>query len=147
MKKTTIFIIAVVYLLSIYVVTLFGMKIKVDQFEIYVEKIEITTYDTIDIDNVKRKSLVWNDNTENTFFVDYSYSPKNATQSDKVKFSIVCDKETAIIDGEEKQVPIAMITDFGKVVFNYPGLATITVFVPGGFRASDTLRVSCRKVS
>ena len=147
MKKSTIFIIAVIYLLSIYVVTLFGMKIKVDQFEIPVQKIEITTYDTIDYDNVKRKSLVWNDNTENTFFIDYSYSPKNATHSDKIKFSITCENETVNVDGEEKQIPIAEITQFGQIVFNFQGFAEVRIFVADGSGCNDILRVTCRKLN
>lgn len=141
MKKTTIFIIAVVYLLSIYVVTLFGMKIKVDQFEILMEKIEITTYDEIDIKGVKTKNIEFNETVEYTSFqLDYTYSPTNATHSDKVKFVISGNIKKK--DGQE--ITIATVTDFGKVIFTNPGTVTVKILVSDGSGVNDTIRVTCR---
>lgn len=144
MKKSTIFIIAVIYLLSIYVVTLFGMKIKVDQFEILMEKIEITTYDEKDIKGIKTKNIVFDENVEYTSFqLDYTYSPTNATHPDQVKFIISGNIKKK--NGEE--VTIASVTSFGKVIFTNPGTVTVKILVSDGSGVNDTIRISCNAKS
>ena len=45
MKKSVIFLIGIIYIMSIVVVTFFGLQPGVDQFQIYLDNITITTYD------------------------------------------------------------------------------------------------------
>ena len=47
MRKSVIFIISVIYIVSIVAVTFFGMKIRTDQFQIYITNLQITSYDQI----------------------------------------------------------------------------------------------------
>ena len=47
MRKSVIFIISIIYVVSIVVVTFFGMKIRMEQFPIIFDTISITSYDEI----------------------------------------------------------------------------------------------------
>lgn len=142
MKKSVIFTISIIYLLSIFIVTMFGMKIKVDQFEIYMSDLQITNYDKIDKKGNKVKTIYMDDNVGYvTFQVEYEYKPENASYPDKIKFLLR--NNTRILDGQE--VEIATVTDYGTVAFTRVGSVTLKVYATDGSSKEDYISVSCRK--
>ncbi len=142
MKKSVIFIISVIYLLSIFIVTLFGMKIKVDQFEIYMSDLQITNYDKIDKKGNKVTTVYMDENVGvATFLVEYEYKPENASYPDKIKFLLR--NNIKIVDGQE--VNIATITDYGMVAFTRVGTVTVKVYAADGSNKEDYISISCRK--
>lgn len=141
MKKSVIFTISVIYLLSIFIVTLFGMKIKIDQFAIYMTDLQITSYDRISIKGVKTKNLDWDElKGYSEFQIEYEYKPDNATYPDKIKFALT--DHIKVRDGAEVQ--IATITSFGKVVFTSIGTVRVKVYATDGSAKEDTIQISCR---
>ncbi len=141
MKKSVIFTISIIYALSIFIVTLFGMKMKVDQFVIYMDKLEITSYDKISVKGVKQKTVYLGEHDEYVAFqLEYEYTPDNATYPDKIEFLLK--DEVKIRDGEE--ITIATITSFGKVVFTAIGTVTVKVYAGDGSVLEDVIQISCR---
>ena len=60
MKKSVIFLIAVLYLISIVVVSFFGLQISVDQFQVYMTSLSITSYDQL-VNQNKYLTINFND--------------------------------------------------------------------------------------
>lgn len=141
MRKSVIFTISIIYALSIFVVTLFGMKMKVDQFVIYMDKLEITSYDKISVKGIKQKTVYLGENDEYVAFqLEYEYTPDNATYPDKIEFLLKDEVKTR--NGEE--ITIATITSFGKVVFTAIGTVTVKVYAGDGSVLEDVIQISCR---
>lgn len=128
-------------MLSIFVVTLFGMKMKIDQFVIYMDNLEITSYDKVSAKGVKQKT-VYMDELKGyaEFQIEYEYSPDNATYPDKIEFLL---KDQVKIRGGE-EITIATITAFGKVVFTAIGTVTVKVYAGDGSVLEDIIQISCR---
>ena len=89
MNKSVIFFIAVIYVVSIVVVTFFGLAINMDQFNVYMNKIEITSYDQI-YNGDKWLTIKFDeqDADNNSVFVDYITGPDNATHPEKISFTL-----------------------------------------------------------
>lgn len=140
MKKSVIFIICVIYGLSIFIVTLFGMKIKVDQFEIYMTDLTITSYDSESKKGIKLKTIYKDETQESVKFrIEYEYKPENASYPNKIKFSISDNVKKK--DGEE--VVVAQISSLGIVEFFAVGTVTVRVYATDGSNQSDTLEITC----
>ena len=142
MRKSVIFIISIIYILSIVAVTFFGMKIRMDQFQIYLTKIEITSYDQM-VGNNKYLRLEFNELGETSTFITYKYEPSNATNPDMVEFRL--DNVPTYIDeedGEEK--PCAIITNMGELLFYKRANVRVTVLTRDGSSLQDSVLVRCR---
>lgn len=144
MKKTIIFLLIAIYAISIVVVTFFGMSIRMDQFKIYMDKIEITTYDTIRRDGIKQKNVVFDETFLSegyvSLFIDYITGPENASNPEKVEFVLVGD--TYEEDGETKYY--AKIYPTGELVLYKPCNITVTVRTADGSELSDSLYVKSK---
>lgn len=147
MKKSVIFIISVIYLLSIFIVTLFGMKIKVDQFVVYMSDLQITNYDKINKKGNKVKTLYLESGQEAiSFFIEYEYQPENISYPEKVKFSLSGQVQIfANESGEPEEIEIATVDAKGWVVFTHIGEVTAKVYATDGSGKSDTMILSCLK--
>lgn len=144
MKKSVIFMITVIYLMSIFIVTLFGMKIRVDQFVIYMSDLQITNYDKIDKKGNKVAYIYIDDYEEySTFQVKYEYKPENISYPDKIKFLIR--DNVKVLNGEE--ITIATITEFGKVAFTRNGSVQVKVYATDGSGKTDYITITCLKKS
>lgn len=139
MKKSVIFTIAIIYLMSIFIVTLFGMQISVDQFEIYISSLQITNYDEI-VGGKKYKTIYMDEDTHMAEFqVEYDFAPKNASYPEKIKF--ILKDEVKYKDGEP--ITIANMTKFGQVAFRYTGVVTVQVYTTDGSSKLDTIVIMC----
>ena len=88
MRKSVLFLIGIVFIVSIVVVTFFGMKISFDQFKIYINEIEITNFDR-EIRGNKYKTVYFNE-TEGftTIFIEYKIGPVDASDPDAISFTL-----------------------------------------------------------
>jgi len=139
MRKSVIFLIGIIYLVSIVAVTFFGMQIAVDQFKVYMTKIEITNYQRI-IDDEKYIIVAYDDVQGYTsVFVDYETGPDNASNPEKIAFRI---SGNEFIDGENRTV-YATVTEQGEVTFTRPGHVVVTVLTEDGSHLSDFVNIMC----
>ncbi len=142
MRKSVVFLLGAIYLVSIVVVTFFGMQAKMDQFQIYMTKIEITSYDNISQGN-KYKFITY-DETEGfcSTFITYTYEPSSATFPERVSFSLVGNTYTDETTGETKYY--ATISTSGELVFYKRKAVTVTITTTDGSKLSDSVMVICR---
>lgn len=140
MKKSVIFLIGVIYILSIVVVSFFGMQPGIDQFQVYMTDIEITNYTTI-INDEKYISLAY-DEIEGITRVDleYSYAPDNASYPDRVRYSIT---GNTYKDSDGNIVTYATVSNTGRVEFLEPGMVTVTITATDGSKVSDSVKIIC----
>ena len=140
MKKSVIFLIGVIYVLSIVVVSFFGMQPAVDQFKVYMTDIEITNYTTI-ANGEKYITLDYNE-IEGITRVDleYSYSPDNASYPNSVKYTIT---GNTYKDSKGDVVTFATVSSTGSVEFLEPGIVTVTITATDGSKVSDSVKIIC----
>ena len=140
MKKSVIFLIGVIYVLSIVVVSFFGMQPAVDQFKVYMTNIEITNYTTI-ANGEKYITLDYNE-IEGITRVDleYSYSPDNASYPNSVKYTIT---GNTYKDSKGDVVTFATVSSTGSVEFLEPGIVTVTITATDGSKVSDSVKIIC----
>ncbi len=141
MKKSVIFLISIIYLVSIVVVTFFGMKINIDQFEIYMANIEITTYTGINNQGTKFLRLNLNDEGYASAIIEYNYGPDNATHPDRVEFSLTGNKGIDKETGEEKTY--AKISNTGELLIYNPCAFYVILTTSDGSALKDELYVRC----
>ena len=141
MKKSVIFLIAIIYLVSIVIVTFFGMQIAIDQFKVYMTRIEITNeYKMID----DEKYIIIKFDTVQGYtsiFIDYETAPDNASNPEKISFRI---SGNEYVDSEGNVTIYATVTDNGEVTFTRPGQVVVTVSTEDGSRLSDSVNILCR---
>lgn len=141
MRKSVVFLLGAIYVVSIVVVTFFGMQAKMDQFQIYMTSIEITSYDQIVRGN-KYLNMTYNE-TEgySSIFITYTYNPNNATFPEKVSFSLV---GNTYEDEEGNTQFYATISPMGELVFYKRKAVTVTITTTDGSKLSDSVMVICR---
>lgn len=141
MRKSVLFLIGIVFVISIVVVTFFGMKISFDQFKIYINEIEITNYDR-EIRGNKYKTVYYNQ-TEGytTLFIEYKIGPENASDPDAISFTLT--NNTYEDENGETQY-YAEISSSGELVFYKPKAVTVTITATDGSGKSDTMVVTCK---
>lgn len=142
MKKSVFFIIGIVYLMSVVVVTFFGMKINIDQFTKLLTKIEITNYSEI-IGNTKYIFFDFDELRENTVKIEYTYAPENADYPDKVSFYISENPDNIKPSANQENPSMLPFMNMNEVVFTAPGTATIVVRAQDGSGCSDMVTVIC----
>lgn len=141
MNKSVIFFIAVIYVVSIVVVTFFGLAINMDQFNVYMNKIEITSYDQI-YDGNKWLTIKFDeqDADNNSVFIDYITGPDNATHPEKISFTL---SNNTFTDSNGEVKVFAEVTANGEVVFYARRLVTLTIRTLDGSNLSDSLVINC----
>lgn len=141
MRKSVIFVIAIIYIVSMVIVTFFGLRTRVDQFTIYFTSISITNYDTIVQD--QKYKIVEFDETEGytSTFITYEYAPKNVSYSDMVKFVL---SNNTIKDETGKDIVCAEISSFGELVIYRRKAVTVTIMTTDGSAMQDNIIVICK---
>lgn len=100
MKKSSLFIAIVSFLLSVLLVSMLGGAIKDDQFKVYISEVEILTYDIVfegeGGSKTKFKEVDFDEASgETKIAIDYRIAPEeDATNSNAYEF--------AIVDGNEQ---------------------------------------------
>lgn len=141
MRKSVLFFIGIIYIVSIVVVTFFGMRAKMDQFQIYVSNISITSFDQ-EFEGMKYLTVNFND-TEGyaSVFITYNYAPEDATFPDRVRFSLV---DNTYVDAGGETHYYAEISATGELVFYARKAVKVTITTADGSKLSDSVTVICR---
>ncbi len=141
MKKSVIFLIAVIYLVSIVVVTFFGLQVSIDQFQVYMNSVNIKTYSQM-VNNNKYLFVDF-DQTEGytSVFIEYEYAPSNASYPERVNFSLV---DNTYEDENGQMQYYAEVSANGEVVFY--GRKTVRLFLTttDGSKLTDSVIIVCR---
>ncbi len=140
MKKSVIFLIGILYIVSIVVVTFFGLQPSIDQFQIYMNSISISNYDSI-ISGRKYIFLEY-DEVEgySSVTIEYEYGPTNASYPDRVSFTLT---GNTITDAEGNTITYAVVNNYGEVVFTSRGTVRLTITTADGSRLSDVVTIRC----
>lgn len=141
MKKSVIFFIAVIYIISIVVVTFFGLTVNMEQFTIYMNRLEITSYSSI-TSGEKYAFLAFDDSDSdnNSIFVDYITGPDNATYPERIKFSLV---NATYTDSEGNVTVFAEVHQNGEVVFYQRRTVRVVITTTDGSNLTDTMTIRC----
>ncbi len=147
MKKSSIFIMIVVFAVSIVVVTFFGMAISMDQFKVYMTSIEITNESTAMYDPQGNKVMDMimipfdKANTWTSIIIDYHCEPENATEKNAVRFYLSNDTYT---DPETGEVTVyADVRWNGEVVFYTTAVVKVYVTTTDGSQLTDSIDIWC----
>lgn len=121
MRKPVLFLLGIIYVVSILVVTFFGLQISDDQYYHYIEKVEIISpYDKDYYEQTQKKYLIkeYDDLniTENYVQLDYDVYPKDDDKihKDKVRYYISYGDDTYLDDNGIEQHYFSL-TQYGKV--------------------------------
>ncbi len=141
MRKSVLFFILVIYLISIVVVTFFGMKARMDQFQVYMNRIEITSFDQ-KVGNDKYLIVKYNETEGYTsLFIEYEYGPNEATFPEKIKFTL---SNNTYVDEEGNTQYYATISQMGELTFFKKKAVKVTLTTTDGSKLFDTVTVICR---
>lgn len=129
MKKSVVILIAIIYIASIALVSFFGLKYKVFEEEIPVERIEI-------LNEGLKENTMWgkyivispDENGEWVYQILYRVYPDNATNN-KVEFSY------------DEQIKVATVDEFGVVRFTGPGVIKVQLIPADGSDVSASITI------
>ncbi|MCM1404710.1 MAG: hypothetical protein NC133_04420 [Prevotella sp.] len=146
MKKQVIFAIGVIVLLSVIVVTFFGTQVSIDQFQVYMNKIEFTNYDFMTNYNQKMIEVAYDPALHSaSVLLQYTYAPDDATHPEHVKFILENATYTNPTTGET--TVYATIERSGLVTFHdltRSRLVRVTIRTTDGSNLSDTVEIYCQ---
>ncbi|MBE6532457.1 MAG: hypothetical protein E7676_02980 [Ruminococcaceae bacterium] len=129
MKKTVIISIAIIYALSIFLVTFFGLKHKSFNEIIYVSQIEIIEKNaSYTASGVKYIVLSPDENGKREYQLVWKVTPEDANDTD-VDFVYDTQKQHVSID------------ENGLVTFTASGSVDVTVMATDGTTVSDTIKI------
>ncbi|MCD8209708.1 MAG: hypothetical protein LUC31_02700 [Coprobacillus sp.] len=145
MKKSSLFLIVIIYIVSIVAITFFGQSIEMDQYKVYMSDIWISNESEIvsGSDNIRNINITFNDDEGwGGIILHYEFLPEDATDSDAVKWSLY--GNTGILADTGEEVVIADIDGKGEVVFHRRGMVTAYVTTTDGSNLVDSVRITCR---
>ncbi len=148
MKKTSIFIILITFVLSIFLISFYGLAIRDEHMKVYVNKAEILTCDNLqkarEEGAEKRKRLQFDEETGVTqIYIEVNIEPKVTTETNC--YELVFFSNTTETDGNnqfnyvtvdgEKQLLAEMLN--GSLTFYRPGSVKIRLHTTDGSEISD----------
>ncbi len=145
MKKSSLFLIIIVYIVSIVAITFFGQSIEMDQYKVYMTDIWIDNESEVveGSDNIRNINISFNDAEGYGYIIlHYQYLPEDATDGDAVKWSLYGD--TGILADTGEEVTIATIDAKGEVDFQRRGMVTAYLTTTDGSNLVDSVRITCR---
>ena len=132
MKKSVIISIALIYALSIFLVTFFGLKHKTFNEIIYVSQVEIIEDNaSYTASGIKYIILSPDENGNRQYQIKWKVTPEDANNT-KVDF---------VYDTQKKHVSV---DENGLVTFTTSGSADIKVVATDGTTISDTIKIIFR---
>lgn len=155
MKKSVLFIIGIIAILSVFIVTFFGTKANLDKFKVYINEVQITNYDEI-INGKKYINLDWDEKTgEVSIFLDKKVLPADATEKSKVEFKFLSDRVYQDGDNwvfykvnkltQEKETIAVLHSKMGSITFYQTGSAIVQLSSKDGSEKKDTVTIKCKK--
>lgn len=134
MKKSVVILILVIYLVSVALVSFFGLQYKTFDEVIYTEKIEFLNDDIKTADDGTLYAMAQKDETTGkwTYQIKYRVYPDNATNS-AVEYIYDIQKTGVTVD-----------TDTGVITFDRKGALTVTIKPKDGTDISATVMIRAR---
>lgn len=149
-KKPVLFVIAIVFVLSVVVINFFGLSLRNDQFKNYVNKIEFVSDDIREIkgdDGKTYKLLIveYDGGADGTQFIDLDYKiyPSDNSVNPGVKWTVRSETD----DNEDLSDKIT-VTELGMIeIYENAkgGSYIVTIKAIDGSNCSDTIRIIVRK--
>lgn len=128
MKKTSIFLLLVTFLASIFLVSFFGAKVIDEQFKNYIRSVEILTYTGIKPSSGEKYYLTeFKENEENYVTIDYNvtFSREGVSEAGLIEFVILGEMKTFVIEETGEEKPYAEFISQSVLMFNHPCVATV----------------------
>jgi hypothetical protein len=138
MRKSVLFLLGVLYLVSVVVVTFFGIQARMDQFKVYISHLEITNYQgTFDLGGQKVKYASITKKTESvSFCVETRIEPSNATNK---KLEYVLFKP----NGELLDSSGIVVTSDGIVEFHETKDVILKIKTTDGSALQESIMIFC----
>ncbi len=143
MRKSVLFLVGILYLVSIVVVTFFGMQARMDQFKVYVSSVEIVNEGIsvkTDENGNETKSIIVRfpskEATEATFNIQTKILPENATNK-TLAYTLLGST------GEPVPEDNARVLSNGTITFGKAMTVTLIVSSTDGSSKKDTLKIRC----
>ncbi|MCD8200654.1 MAG: hypothetical protein LUD47_01095 [Clostridia bacterium] len=138
MKKTSVFLIIVAFIISVVVITFFGKTIAFGQFQVYIESITITN------ERSNNRNMIFIDFDESkdapSIFLECRVLPENATYKEKYKYYIT---GNTYEDDEGNTHVFADVNSNGEVYFLEKGMVEVYVVTTDGSALSDSVIIMC----
>lgn len=147
MKKTSIFVVLIAFLASIFLVAFFGAQVIDAQFKAYVRNVEITTFTAKKPTSGEKYYIFTFEEGEDNFVnIDYevTFSREGVSEEGLIEFAIISGNSTFEEDGETYDK--AVLKGRGNVLyFNAPAAVTVELrtTVEDGSGHRDTCQYIC----
>lgn len=140
MRKSVLFLLGVLYLVSVVVVTFFGIQARMDQFKVYITSLEITNKEIVynkKGDKCVVLNLKPNEGTV-SFWIETKIEPSNASNTEL---------EYKIVNGNGMPVSedFVIVSDKGEVVFKQACFIHLQVNTTDGSGIFEKLLINCRE--
>ena len=162
MKKSSIFVIIVAFILSIFMISFYGLAVRTDHFTTYIRNVEIT-HCTV-INDGSRLDYQWVGKEENRrkvarldyaigeggsigLYLEHTVEPETI-KSDQYEFEIVDGNETFVVIENEEPVEYYYAELIrNKLTINHPCSIKIVLRALDGSGKEDSLTIICRDYS
>lgn len=147
MKKSSIFILVVTFLLSIFLVSFYGLQIRDEHMKRYFTKAEILDAQVIEFEGEKLKYIIYDFDKQkapSSLYIEYSVTPEDVTDSEGYEFIITSGNGTFIED--EIEYPFAEITK-NRVTFYKACDITVMLRTTDGSGLSDSVIIFCNDIT
>ena len=146
MKKSSVFILFLTFLLSIFLISFFGLQVRDEQMKRYFTRCEFVNTQVMEFGGKEVKYLVHEFDPENApslMYLDYVVEPEDSTDSEGYEFVIVGGNGTFIED--EVEYPYAEINK-DRVTFYHECDITVMLRTTDGSGLSDQVIIYCEVV-
>lgn len=127
MKKTSIFVVLITFLASIFLISFFGAKVIDEQFKAYVASVEITTF-TGKKPSTGEKYYIFtfDEEAENFVSIDYEvkFTREGVSEEGLIEFAIISGNSTFEEEGETYDA-VTLIGRGNVLLFNRPAAVTV----------------------
>ena len=146
MKKSSVFILLLSFILSIFIISFFGLQVRDEHMKRYFTKVEFINVEVIPDTDIKIIDIELNeDDGIGYFYITYGeyyhVVPEDATDSDGYEFVIISDVPT-YEDEHGNELPLVEI-HANKVMFYGECAVTVMLRTTDGSSLSDTLLIVC----
>lgn len=155
MRKTSIFVILISFLISVFLITFYGLTIRDEHMKVYITHAEILTCDNLEQARKegkdKRKRLTFDEESGSTqIFIDLEIEPSATTESSAYELKFVTNETEEhgksyinyiYVEGERE--PLAELLNT-SLTFYRPGTVKIQLHTTDGSEISDFCTFICK---
>lgn len=159
MKKTSIFLLLVMLIASVFFISFYAVQPRSDQFKSYLTYAEITGYTLRGNNEEIPVEVYYDDESKKTYkeiylpfdqqdglpylYISYNVGPKEATNADAFELKITSQVPQALIDGEMRDL---VTLDHNIVTFYGPCWVRVVLHTIDGSELTDNVRIKCYAV-